>query len=158
MLGKYVIDIKSKLINYTLELERSITIIKGCSGTGKTTLIDMLKAFERKKISNIKVSVTNNAQLHVIKDEDDLYSIDKYRGSNVILFMDEEFGYAVKDNRFLRLLKNSGCYFVFITRHGTGKLTYAISSLCYLKLVHNGKYRTNVLCGYSPVVVFGGDN
>ena len=45
MKGKYKIIVQNKKLRYDLEIKRNITIIKGDSATGKTTLIDMLRSY-----------------------------------------------------------------------------------------------------------------
>lgn len=42
MKGKHKIEVRSKRIVFTIELERNITILCGDSATGKTTLVEML--------------------------------------------------------------------------------------------------------------------
>ena len=42
MKGKHKIEVRSKRIVFTIELERNITILRGDSATGKTTLVEML--------------------------------------------------------------------------------------------------------------------
>ena len=49
MKGKYKIVIKNNRLHYELEIKRNITIIKGDSATGKTTLIDMVRQFSNWK-------------------------------------------------------------------------------------------------------------
>lgn len=46
MKGKHKIEVRSKRIVFTIELERNITILCGDSATGKTTLVEMLSAYE----------------------------------------------------------------------------------------------------------------
>lgn len=45
MKGKHKIEVRSKRIVFTIELERNITILRGDSATGKTTLVEMLSAY-----------------------------------------------------------------------------------------------------------------
>ena len=40
------IEVRSGLVVFTIELERNITILRGDSATGKTTLVEMLQAYE----------------------------------------------------------------------------------------------------------------
>ncbi len=44
MKGKYKIIINNNRLHYEFEIKRNITIIRGDSATGKTTLIDMTPA------------------------------------------------------------------------------------------------------------------
>ena len=46
MKGKYRIIVENKKIRYDFEVKRNITIIKGDSATGKTTLADMISEAE----------------------------------------------------------------------------------------------------------------
>lgn len=45
MRGKYLITIKNNVLRYQFEIRRNITIIRGDSATGKTTLIDMIREY-----------------------------------------------------------------------------------------------------------------
>ena len=47
MKGKYRIIVENKKIRYDFEVKRNITIIKGDSATGKTTLADMIAEYEQ---------------------------------------------------------------------------------------------------------------
>ena len=52
MVGKYSIIISSPKLNYAFELDRKITILKGNSGTGKTTLVNIQVLICRRKRMN----------------------------------------------------------------------------------------------------------
>ena len=45
MKGKHKVVIKNNRLHYEFEIKRNITIIKGDSATGKTTLINMIRQF-----------------------------------------------------------------------------------------------------------------
>ena len=45
MKGKHKIVVKNNRLHYEFEIKRNITIIKGDSATGKTTLINMIRQF-----------------------------------------------------------------------------------------------------------------
>ena len=45
MNGKHKIVVKNNRLHYEFEIKRNITIIKGDSATGKTTLINMIRQF-----------------------------------------------------------------------------------------------------------------
>ena len=46
MRGKYKIVVKNNRLHYEFEIKRNITVIRGDSATGKTTLINMLRQSE----------------------------------------------------------------------------------------------------------------
>ena len=45
MKGKYNILIQNNVLQYRFEIRRNITIIKGDSATGKTTLVEMVREY-----------------------------------------------------------------------------------------------------------------
>ena len=45
MKGKHKIVVKNNRLHYEFEIKRNITIIKGDSATGKTTLIKIIRQF-----------------------------------------------------------------------------------------------------------------
>ena len=46
MKGKHRVIVSTKRLKYEFELRRNLTIIKGDSATGKTTLVDRSRDFE----------------------------------------------------------------------------------------------------------------
>jgi ABC-type thiamine transport system ATPase subunit len=46
MKGRYHIRIENKRLQYDLEIRRNITVIRGDSATGKTTLVSMIQSYE----------------------------------------------------------------------------------------------------------------
>ena len=47
MTGSYEITVKNRRIQYKFTINRNITVLKGDSATGKTTLIEMISAYQR---------------------------------------------------------------------------------------------------------------
>lgn len=45
MKGKHKVVVKNNKLHYEFEIKRNITIIKGDSATGKTTLINMIRQY-----------------------------------------------------------------------------------------------------------------
>ena len=52
MKGKYEIVVKDSRIQYKFTITRNITILRGDSATGKTTLINMIAAYQQDKESS----------------------------------------------------------------------------------------------------------
>ena len=46
MIGKYDIEVVTRKVDYQLTVERNITILRGNSATGKSTLYRAIKQFE----------------------------------------------------------------------------------------------------------------
>ena len=47
MKGTYSVTVKNNVLQYQFEIRRNITIIKGDSATGKTTLVDMIREYDQ---------------------------------------------------------------------------------------------------------------
>ena len=47
MKGKYNIFVQNNRLRYDFVISRNITIIRGDSATGKTTLLELLEAYDR---------------------------------------------------------------------------------------------------------------
>ena len=52
MRGKHRIVVQNKRIRYDFEIKRNITILRGDSATGKTTLVDMIREYYQNGIAS----------------------------------------------------------------------------------------------------------
>ncbi len=52
MKGKHKVVVKNNKLHYEFEIKRNITIIKGDSATGKTTLINMIRQYANLGVSS----------------------------------------------------------------------------------------------------------
>ncbi|HIZ40276.1 MAG TPA: Fis family transcriptional regulator [Candidatus Anaerobutyricum stercoris] len=112
MKGSYRIIVQNKRICYDFEIRRNITIIKGDSATGKTTLIDMIGEYdENGPDSGIDLQAN-------IKDS--------------IVFIDEGNAFIFTDE-FASAIKNTDNYYVIATREGIPSLPYSIEEIYFQK-------------------------
>ena len=89
MKGKHLISITSRRAEYRLELERKISVIKGNSGTGKSSVIRLISDYlELGKDSGIKLTISSSASVLVLTNSSDWEKILPSVG-NTILFFDE---------------------------------------------------------------------
>ena len=118
MKGKYHIIVQNSRIKFEFDIKRNITIIRGDSATGKTTLMNLIETYERLgEESGILVScekrckTLNNSNWEtVIKENRD-----------AIIFIDEETKVITK-KEFAVAVKESGNYYVIITRENLPNL------------------------------------
>lgn len=115
MKGKYNLRISNNKQTFQLELKRNVTVIKGKSGTGKTTLIEMLDQwtqYGRKSgihcVSDAKIAVFDMKT----RWEDELEE-----RNNTIIFVDEYVEYVLTRD-FAEKFNKSGNYIVIISRSG----------------------------------------
>lgn len=139
MKGKHIVSITSRRAEYRLELERKITVIKGKSGTGKSSVIRLVSDYlELGKDSGIKITVSLSTRLLVLTNSSDWDTVMPSL-RNTIIFFDEDVRYIYTE-AFQKALWTADCYAVIISRSGqfTG-LPFAVSSIYELVTERNGK-------------------
>lgn len=130
------ISIGNNKVKYDFEIHGKYTIIKGDSGTGKTTLCDLIALAEKRKNSGI---INNsNCELHILPTLFSDFDISKY--NNCVFFVDESSD-LFETSGYEKWLRNANCYFVFITRkYKLNNLPISVDSIYNMKC--SGKYHT----------------
>lgn len=134
MKGQYHIIIQNRRIKFELDIKRNITIIRGDSATGKTTLMNLIEANERLgEESGVDISCERKCK--TINNSNWKYVIDQ--SSECIIFADEDT-WSVKSRDFAEKIKKSDNYYVIITRENLPNLPYSVEEIYG---IHNsGKY------------------
>lgn len=144
MRGSVSFIVRNKRVKYEMTFQRSVSIIKGNSGTGKTALLSMLREYlNLGKSSGISVS-TNTSSFRVLEGRSDWESeLTKFQ--NTVYFVDEDVRYVLT-KQFADLLFQTGSYLVYITRSGrTGYLSYAISDIYMFCCTKESSFYSNIL-------------
>ena len=121
MKGKYNITVKSRRIQYKFTVLRNITILRGDSATGKTTLIDMIAAYQENG-----EGIRWQENLAMIHDS--------------IVFIDEGDKFVASED-FARAVKNTDNYYVIATRASLFDLPYSIKEIYGIKNVSGNRYQ-----------------
>ena len=124
MKGSYRVIVENNRLRYDFVIERNITVIKDYSGTGKSTLIRMLEDSEKRGSTAVKCERRCVAFSRV----NDFWEENLPRYSNTILFFDEKCD-CIMTKEFSKIVENSNCYFVLVTRRSIGTLPYSIQSV-----------------------------
>ena len=136
MKGKHLVTIKNNVLRYQFEIRRNITIIKGDSATGKTTLIDMVREyFENGEQSG--VSLQCDKTCIVLEGRQWKVLLENIHDS--IVFIDEGNLFITTDE-FSSAVKKSDNYYVIVTREGLPNLPYSVDEIYGIK--YSGKYGT----------------
>ena len=135
MKGKHRVVVSTKRLKYDFELRRNLTIIRGDSATGKTTLIDMIQDYVNNP-SGTPVELICDKKCFVL--EGALWKEQLSGISDSIIFIDEgnEF---IKTEEFASAIRGSENYFVLITRENLYNLPYSVEEIYGLHV--SGKYR-----------------
>lgn len=133
MKGKYTISITARKAEYVLELTRKITVIKGQSGTGKSSILRLLRDFlELGKGSGVRVSQSKDARLVVLQNSSPWEKLlEELTGA--IVFLDEDVRYLYSE-AFQKALWHADVYAVIVSRSGLfTALPYAVKSIYGLR-------------------------
>lgn len=129
MKGKYKIVIRNRRLVFTIEVERNITVIRGDSATGKTTLVNILHNYEDLGEKS-GVTLTCAKQCHVLRGEDWEDRLAKWRDS--IVFVDEGSKFITSE-AFASAIRGSDNYYVLITRENLYQLPYSIGAVLQVR-------------------------
>ena len=135
MKGKYKVIVKNNRLHYEFEIKRNITIIKGDSATGKTTLINIVRQFADLGNSS-GIDVVCDAPCRVL--EGSMWKILLQNMVGNIIFIDEE-NHFIRTKEFAEAVKESDNYFVIITRENLYNLPYSVEEIYGIH--SSGKYQ-----------------
>lgn len=145
MKGKYHFRVKSKKALFEFDIRRNITVIKGESATGKTTLLHMLYEYLRVgKESGYSVATNADYYVYMRKEvgrdwKDALFPLKK-----TIIFIEENNEFVFSKD-FAEFVRKSGNYFVLVNRAPLKMLPYSIHEI--YEIITEGK-RTDVKESY----------
>lgn len=136
MKGKHKIVVSTKRLKYEFELRRNLTIIRGDSATGKTTLIDMIRDYVNNS-SGTPVELLCDKKCYVL--EGSLWKEQLSGVSDSIVFIDEgnEF---IKTADFADEIQKTDNYYVIVTRESLPALPYSVEEIYGIRT--SGKYGT----------------
>lgn len=135
MKGSYILQVSNKRVKYELIINRNITIIQGDSATGKTTLISLIRDYNKEGI-NSGVKLNCEKQCKVLNHEAWQEQLDKIEDS--IVFIDEGNRF-ISSNDFAHAVKNSNNYYVIITREDLDSLPYSVNEIYGIKNIGKTK-------------------
>ena len=129
MKGKHRIIVSNSKVKYEFELKRNITVIKGDSATGKTTLVEMISEFYESG-EDSGVSISSDKECRSIAGRDWKLLLSNINDS--IVFIDEDNDF-LPTTEFAEAVKNSDNYYVIVTREGLATLPYSVEEIYGIK-------------------------
>ncbi|MCD8014699.1 MAG: Fis family transcriptional regulator [Lachnospiraceae bacterium] len=140
MKGSYQIVVSNANIRYDFTIKRNITIIKGDSATGKTTLVEMVREFyESGADSGIDLRCERPCRTLGGRD----WKLLLTSIHETIVFIDEDNAF-LPTVEFAEAIRNSDNYYVLVTREGLPNLPYSVEEIYGIR--QSGKY-----AGLKPV-------
>ena len=132
----YPITVGNNVLRYKFEIRRNITIIKGDSATGKTTLVDMIREYyENGEQSGVTLQC--DKQCAVLEGKQWKILLENIRDS--IVFIDEGNAFVTSSD-FADAVRSSDNYYVIVTRESLPTLPYSVNEIYGIRA--SGKYGT----------------
>lgn len=134
MKGSINIIVQNDRIKYEFLIRRNITILKGDSATGKTSLIDMIREYNLQGIeSGIELFCEKNCAVI----EGNLWEKQLSYLQDSIVFIDEGNRF-MSSVEFAKAIQQTDNYYVLVTREGLETLPYSIEEIYGIR--SNRKY------------------
>lgn len=134
MKGKYHIIVQNNKVKFEFDIKRNITIVRGDSATGKTTLVSLIDTYDRLGADS-GIEVLCKKRCLTINNSNWEYILNSI--SECIVFIDEETT-IVKSDDFARKIRETDNYYVIITRENLPNLPYSVEEVYG---IHNsGRY------------------
>lgn len=136
MKGKHRVIVSTKRLKYDFELQRNLTIIRGDSATGKTTLVDMIQEYVNNPTGS-PVELVCDKKCYVL--EGSLWKGQLAEISDSIVFIDEGNDF-IKTEKFAGEIQKTDNYYVIVTRESLSALPYSVEEIYGIRT--SGKYGT----------------
>ncbi len=129
MKGSYRFRVKSKKIIFEFSIRRNITVIRGKSASGKTTLLHMMYEYLRiGRESGYSVSADSSYYVYLRKEVGRSWQDALYPLKNTIIFIEENNPF-VFSKEFAEFVRKSGNYVVLVNRSTFKMLPYSIHEI-----------------------------
>ncbi|MCD8022449.1 MAG: hypothetical protein LUF30_05595 [Lachnospiraceae bacterium] len=134
MRGSYRIVVSNAKVRYDFTIRRNITILKGNSATGKTTLVEMVgEYYESGPSSGIELRCERSCRTLGGRD----WKVILASTHESIIFIDEDNAFLLT-NEFAEAIRKSDNYYVLVTREGLPNLPYSVEEIYGIR--QSGKY------------------
>ena len=134
MKGSYEVVVQSRRLQYKFIIRRNITIIKGNSATGKTTLLEMIQEYND---NGWESGVTVKSARECVVLSGRFWQSDLKNISNSIVFIDEGARFTASEE-FASAIKESNNYYVIVTRERLENIPYSVNEIYGIRM--SGKY------------------
>lgn len=134
MKGIHHIIVQNGNLKYEFDLKRNITILKGNSATGKTTLVEMIQEYLVNGADS-GVNLSCDVQCRVLTGN--LWKEQLKDVNNSIVFIDEGNRF-VKTEEFAEAIRGSSNYYVIVTRENLEMLPISVDEIYGIR--SSGKY------------------
>lgn len=137
MRGEHEVKVFNRRVQYRFTLRRNLTILRGDSATGKTTMIDMIQAYQTSG-ANSGITLLCDKPCVVLTSLNWRMILSQIRDS--IVFIDEGDSF-VASRDFARTVEGSDNYYVIATRASLFSLPYSIMEVYGIRNKSGNRYQ-----------------
>lgn len=134
MRGSHRVIVQNGSLKYVFDIKRNITILKGDSATGKTTLIEMIQDY---LINGMDSGVSLSCDVTCGVLTGNLWKEQLAGIRNSIVFIDEGNRF-VQSQEFAEAIRKSSNYYVIVTRENLEMLPISVTEIYGIR--SSGKY------------------
>ncbi len=134
MKGIHRIIVQNKRVKYDFELRRNLTVIRGDSATGKTTLIEMIREHANNGASS-SIELISDKPCLILEGATWQGQLSVIKGS--IVFIDEGNPFVLT-NEFASSIQQTDNYYVIVSRESLPNLPYSVDEIYGIRM--SGKY------------------
>lgn len=137
MIGRYHVRVNNNRNSYSFELVRNITVLRGLSGRGKTTLFEMIHEHNRFG-KNSGVSISCDKKLYALGGDNWEEELAAHPGEIIVIDEDSQF---IRSKDFARAVRGSDNYYLLITRNYLADLPISVDEIYELTGAKNKKFK-----------------
>jgi hypothetical protein len=137
MRGRYKVRVRNSRNAYEFELKRNITVLRGDSGRGKTTLFDMIREYNRFG-KNSGVSISCDKEMIAVDGDGWQSDIKAHTGTIIVIDEDSQF---IRSKDFAETVRGSDNYYLLITRNYLTELPISVEEIYELTGNKNKKFK-----------------
>lgn len=134
MKGTHHVIVQNKRIKFEFDLRRNLTVLRGDSATGKTTLVEMIREFVTKGRES-SVEVRCDKTCYVLEE----YFWESTVGNihDGIVFIDEGNPFVLS-HLFAQTIQETDNYYVIVSRESLPSLPYSVEEVYGIHM--SGRY------------------
>lgn len=129
MRGVHDVIVRNNKVQIKLTVSRNLTILQGKSATGKTTLLELIAAYDELG-ANSGVVINCDVPCKILAGRNWLRNLSFIENS--IVFIDEDSSF-MKSHEFAHAARRSSNYFVLVARESLPQLPYSVDEIYGLK-------------------------
>lgn len=129
MRGVHDVIVRNNKVQIKLTVSRNLTILQGKSATGKTTLLELIAAYDELG-ANSGVVINCDVPCKILAGRNWLRDLSFIENS--IVFIDEDSSF-MKSHEFAHAARRSSNYFVLVARESLPQLPYSVDEIYGLK-------------------------